>query len=123
VSLVTLGAVVDMIDTAYSKFAYPTHRSELKLIGNGTDAGNVVIQDSALPVRQATLSLLVETTGDVELIRGYEETGELVEFIDNAGLSRSVMVFSFTGNQRQGEDSWDVALTLLEYSEPTPPGS
>lgn len=122
--VVTIGDVDELVLTAYSGFAHPARRQLLQLLENEVGStGNVVVQDGSLGYRQATLTVLVESTTDRELLRGYDETGEAVTFIDNGDMERQVLVHTFSATERAGEDAWDVTVTLLELSEPVAVGS
>ena len=122
-TLVTIGAISDLADQAYSGFSYPSLRTLQRLIGNGTAAGNVAIQEGSKPYRQATISVLAESTADFETVRGYYENGSQVDFVDRTGYSRTVLLEALTPAAHPGEDAWDVTLTLLELTDPVAPGS
>jgi hypothetical protein len=123
-SLVTIGDVEELVDESYSGFAYPARKTQMPLLETDDDtSGNVVIQEGSKPYRQATISVVVESTVDMELIRGYEESGDEVTFVDRSGDERTVLVFAFGQAARAGDDAWDVTLTLLELVPPVALGS
>lgn len=118
-TLVTIGDVDDLVDSAYTGFAYPSRRTKLELLENEADSsGNVVIQEGPRTYREATITVLAETLAQRDALRSYEEEGEPVTFIDNAGDTRSVLVFTFSSQQRAGGEAWDVTLVLLELAAP-----
>lgn len=118
-TLVALGGVTDLVDQAYSGFDYPANRTMLALLENAVgSSGNVVIQEASLPYRQANLSVLVESYADWELLRDLKDAGDPVDFTDNRGLERSVLIYSMSSSQHAGGEGWDVAFVLLEIVEP-----
>jgi hypothetical protein len=121
--LVSLGAATDLLDASFSGFAFPRSKEVLQLLENevGT-TGNAVVQQGSLGYRQASLSFTARDTTEKELVRGYDETGETVAFIDYDGSTRGVVVFDFDSALMFG-DLWTVTVTLLEITEPVVEGS
>jgi hypothetical protein len=121
--LVSLGTATDLLDASFSGFAFPRSKEVLQLLENEVGTiGNAVIQQGSLGYRQASLSFTARDTTEKELVRGYDETGEEVTFIDFNGDTRTVIVFDFDGALRFG-DLWTVTVTLLETGAPPPEGS
>lgn len=120
--LFDVGDVLDLVASSFSGFTYDLRRTELPLIGNGTDAGNVVIQDSARGYRRAQLAIAVESDDDLETLRGYSETGETILLVDDADAIREVMVFGLAPAKVAAAGRWDVTLDLREVTPP-PEGS
>lgn len=113
-------SLVNLWDADFSGFAYAARKSELRLIGNGVDAGNVVIQESAKPFRDAQLSFIAQSPVDRDTVRGYEEDGTVVTFTDYDGSTCSVVLFSYSASPIDVPDMWKVTVQLLQQSEPVP---
>lgn len=123
VRLVSLGGAEDLLDASFTGFAFAASKELLPLLGNSIGStGNVVVQQSSLGYRQASLSFIARDTTEKDLVRGYDETGETVVFVDFDGSERNVVVMSFSSSLRFG-NLWDVTVTLLELSAPVPLGS
>lgn len=105
---------LNLIQTAYSGFGYPATGQVVSVLGDGTGTGgNAVLQQGALPFRQATVSWVAENPTDVATARGYSETLESVEYTDHDGDSFDVRVIGFTSSVLVG-DFWNCSATLLE---------
>lgn len=123
VGFVSLGTEEDLLDSTFSGFAFGSSKSVLPLIENEVGTiGNAVIQQASLGFRQAALTFIARDTAEKDVIRGYDETGETVAFVDFDGSTRSVMVYDFSSSLRFG-DVWDISVTLLEFTAPEPLGS
>jgi len=121
--LLALGSVDNLLDATFSGFAHPSSKTLLGLLENEEGStGNVVVQQAALGHRQASLTFTARDTTEKDTIRGYDETGEEVEFVDFDGSTRMVIVMSFDSSLRFG-DVWTVTVSLLERSGPFPAGS
>lgn len=121
--LLSLGAVEDLLDATFTGFAHSASKELLELLENEVgSSGNVVVQQRSLGYRQARLSYIARSTTEKDTVRGYDETGEEVEFVDFDGSTRSVVVMDYSSDLRFG-DVWDVNVTLLEISGPVPLGS
>lgn len=122
-SLLSLGTATDLLDASFSGFAHPPSKELLPLLENTVGStGNVVVQQGSLGRRRASLTFIARDTTQKDLVRGYDETGEAVDFVDFDGSTRSAMVLDFSSALRFG-DVWSVTVTLLELSGPAPAGS
>jgi len=122
-NFVSLGTVVDAIDTAYSGFAFPARKRVVPLLGDGTSAtGNSVLMEGSFGYREATLTLAALTTDEKDDLVGYDESSATVTFTDHDGNDRDVRVLELRAALRPG-GTWEASLTLQELSEPVPPGS
>lgn len=115
-----LGALEDLWDDVWPGWAYLPRKTELKLIGNGTDAGNVVIQESAKGFREGVLSFTAQSSSDRDTVRGYEEAGTSIVFTDYDGSTCDVAVTEFAAVPLQA-DLWKVTVRLIQLSEPSGP--
>lgn len=120
--LLTLGSLDALWDDEFPGFAYPARKTELKLIGNGTDAGNVVVQESAKGFREAVLSFTATSRADRDAVRDYEEDGTTVTFTDYDGSTCDVQITEFTA-QPITADLYRITARLLQLTEPIPVGS
>lgn len=121
--LLSLGTVTDLWESSWTGFAYPGRRSYLELLENDiADTGNVVVQDGPLTLRRGQLSFTARDRDERTTVRGYDETGEGVEFVDEDGSTCSVLVDNFRARWVTG-DLWAVDVDLVQLTEPTPPGS
>ena len=121
--LLSLGSVEDLWDAGWSGFAYPPRRSYLELLENEVgSSGNVVIQDGPLTRRRGSLSFTARDRDERDTVRGYDEDGTSVEFVDEDGSSCTVLVYNFRARWMKG-DLWSVDVDLVQLSEPIPPGS
>jgi hypothetical protein len=120
--LLGLGSLENLWDDKFSGFAYPARKSELKLIGNGVDAGNVVIQEAAKGYREGSLSFTAQSLGDRDLVRGYEEASTTISFTDYDGSVCDVQILEYQASAVAG-DLWNVGVRLIQTSEPVPLGS
>ena len=119
--LLSLGAVTDLMDQAFSGFDYPSNVVVTPLLSDGTSPRNAVLQQSALTLRRASLSIIAETAEALTL-RGYAEAKTEVEFVDYEGAVSDVVVVVLCRSVGFG-DVWDVSMVLVEMSEPEPAGS
>lgn len=110
----------DLGDDDWSSWAYPLRKNLLPLIGNGADAGNVVVQETAPGKRLGTLTF-VGTTDDRDTLRGYEEASEAVSFTDYDGSTCDVTILEFVPPTYLGGDLWKLTVKLQQESEPEPP--
>jgi len=116
--LVDLGAVTDLVPTAYTGFAYAARKTSLMLLDDGlASTGNVVVQEASKGYREASLSVVCETGADKDLLRGYEEDSTTVAFVDDEGVTRPVLLLTFTAAQADG-DLWTVTVTMYELVAP-----
>jgi hypothetical protein len=122
---ITLGTVENLwVDGGdWSGWAYPARKTVTPLIGNGTDAGNVLVQEGALPNRLGSLSFLAKSPEDKDTIRGYEEDSDLVTFEDIDGSTCDVLILSFSSSQHAIPELWKISLQLMQLTEPIPAGS
>ena len=115
-----LGSLEDLWDDEFPGFEYPARKTELKLIGNGVDAANVVIQESAKGYREAVLGFTAESATDRDTVRGYEESSTVVAFTDYDGTTCDVLVFDFSASPLVS-DLWRVTVHLVQLTEPVGP--
>ncbi len=120
--LLGLGSLEGLWDDDFPGFAYPARKSELKLIGNGSDAGNVVIQEAAKGFREGLLSFTATSRTDRDVVRGYEEDGTTVAFTDYDGSTCDVQILEYSAQAISG-DLYKVTVKLLQLTEPVPVGS
>jgi hypothetical protein len=117
----SLGTVVDLWDADYPGFVYAQHKVVTPLLGDGTaGAGFSVVQETAKGLRNTTLSFVTESTADKDVIRGYEEDGTEVTFVDYDGTERLVHVLSFRSEPGPTADLWRVSVVLEEIGGSAP---
>lgn len=123
--LFTLGAVADLVPTSYTGFTYGTgRRQRLSLLGTDlTTDGNEVVQESAKPYRDATLTVIAETDAGMLTLRGYADDAAEVVLVDDAGDARMVLVYSYSATKIEASELWQVTMLLLELTHPAPAGS
>lgn len=121
--VVDVGTVTNVVPTAYSGFAYPARKTKLQLLDDGNaTTGNVVVQEGSKGYREATLTVVCETAADKDAVRAYEEESDAFAFVDDAGISRVVILLAFGADQLAG-NLWSVTVTMLEISDPETAGS
>lgn len=104
----------DLMQTAFSGFNYPNNAQVVALLGDGTTPdGNAVLQQSALTLRQATVSWVAPTPAAVATIRTLYESKAAVNYVDHDGNTTSVRVLDFSSQVRIG-DYWDCTAVLIE---------
>jgi hypothetical protein len=120
-SLATLDDIT-LLDSQYSGFDYPNTKQVVGILHDGTSlGGNGVIQQSGFAFRQATIGFVAETEDALAVQTLYEATSE-VTFTDHDGYTRDVVVLDYSRSLLFGE-VWQVSATLVEMSDPEPPGS
>lgn len=115
-----LGTLEDLWDADLTAWSYPTFRTETPLIGNGADTGNLLIQESAKPLRERTLSFTAESAADRDTVRGYYEDADQVTFTDYDATTCDVLVLDFASSDI-GADLHTVRVRLKQLTEPTGP--
>lgn len=120
-TLPILGDAGELWETSYSGFNYPQTVEMIRLLGDGTSTRNAVMQQGALPHREARLSGNAPES-QLDDIRALYESREETSFTDRFGNVRSVRILDFTSELILGDLS-GYTLTLLETSDPVPPGS
>ena len=105
-------ASTDIMDDTFSGFDYPNNAFVVPLLGDGTSTYNVVLQQSALTVRQAAVSCVLDTADSLTL-RGYYESREVVTFTDGEGDATDVRLLDFTRALRFG-GYWSCTFTVME---------
>ncbi len=117
----SLGTLTELWDAEYPGFVYPQRKVVTPLLGDGAGAGFSVVQETAKGLRQATLAFMAESTSDKDTVRGYEEDGTEVSFVDYDGSTRLVHVLSFHSEPGPAAGLWRVSLLLEEISGPSGP--
>lgn len=117
----SLGDAFDLWDADWTGWAYLARKTEQRLIGNGTDAGNVVIQEGSKGYREGTLVFTAQDSTQKDLVRAYEEDSTSVNFVDYDTSICSVQLLSFASAD-EGADLWTVTVRLLQLSDPVIPG-
>jgi hypothetical protein len=113
-----LDAVGPLMDDQWSGFDYPNNAQVVPLLGDGVTVRNAVLQQSALTLRQGTLSCLVETA-DADTLRTDYEARSTVTFTDYDGATTDVVILDFTRSLKFA-GVWAVTVILLELADPVP---
>jgi hypothetical protein len=104
----------ELMQTAFSGFSYPNNAQVVALLGDGTTpGGNAVLQQSALTLRQATVSWVAASPAEVATIRALYESKESVEYVDHDGNTTDVRVLDMSSAVMVG-DYWSCSATLIE---------
>jgi hypothetical protein len=114
---VSLGDAFDLWDADMSGWTYPTFRTEQRMIGNGVDAGNEVVQEGSKPYRTRTLAFTAQTAAQRDLVRGYFEDGSLISLVDYDTTACTVLVMEYSSADA-GADTHRVTVRLLQLTEP-----
>jgi len=118
---VSLGSLYDLWDADLTAWTFPGRKTEQRLLGNGTDTGNVVVQEGSKALRERTLVFTAQSTADMLTARGYEEASSSIDFTDYDSSVCSVQIMTFEATD-QGADLWKVTVRLLQLTEPAVPG-
>lgn len=104
----------ELMQTAFTGFAYPQNAQVIAILSDGTTpGGNAVLQQSALTLRQATVSWVAASPAEVATIRALSESKAAVNYVDHDGNTTSVRVLELSSAVRVG-DYWDCTATLIE---------
>lgn len=114
---ISLGTAYDLWDADMTGWAYPQFRTEQRLIGNGVDAGNLAVQEGSKPDRTRTLGFTAQDSAQRDLVAGYYEAGDQVDFVDYDTTTCTVLVMEY-GSSDQGDDLHRVTVRLLQLTEP-----
>lgn len=112
-----IGSVDPLSVQAFSGFTYPERATILPLLGNGTDAGNGVVQSSALVFPEAVISGTLTDSNDVSALQGYAQdkstTVTLTE--DDGSTTHEVVVFDLVVT-RIYISVWTYSCRLVEVA-------
>lgn len=103
---------------AWTGFDYPETAQVVRLLGDGVDVGNAVVQQSAIPFREATISGTLTSSTDVGNLRTYYAGKTVQTFTDNDGTNYSVEIFDLVVSLIY-PSVWTYSCRLVEVSPPT----
>lgn len=117
----TLGAIDPFYVEKFGGFNRPRFVSVVNLLGDGGAGPDQVLQSSGIPMRQATVTGWLTKQDDVDTIRGYDDSKEVVAFVDGNGNSTMVVLLEL--DTIDLTDRWTFTMTLIATGDTTPPGS
>lgn len=118
--LFALGSIDPLLLTRFEGFDLPAYVERVRLISDVSEAPNEVLQSSGIPARSATISGVL-TTSDCDVIRGYDESKEVVVFRDGSGNETEVRILELSTSDFV--EWWTFTALLYPVGETTPPGS
>lgn len=118
----SIGEALELLPVGQTRFTFDEFASVMPLLGNGPADRNYVLQSSSTVVRRAAMTWFPVSDEDLETMQGYAEDKSEQLFTEEDGTERYVVVLDFKPTLEQGGE-WSVGATLLEVSDPTPPGS
>lgn len=110
---ITVGAV-PILHRRFSDWTYPQFGSIIKVLSDGSSIDNETLQTSALPRLRATLSGWIQESADMELLKGYVATKEIVAVVDDA-VSRDAVILDLVID-RILPSLWSCDLTLIDFT-------
>lgn len=109
--------------TTYSGFDYPDTIRLVPLLDDGTTfTGNAVLQQGAMALRQATLTVIAMSPSDLSTYRTIYQSRAAVTYVDHDSNSFSVIVAEFTASVLEGSEDgqvWVVNMRLVEADDVT----
>jgi hypothetical protein len=112
----TLGAVSEFLVATYDGFDRPNTAQLVSLLGDGTGSGfDQVLQQGNSPFKQATLTGTLTSLADVNLVRGYYDSRDPVDFTDGDGDEHLVRILEFAAVAFTGW--WTFTMQIYEDPE------
>jgi hypothetical protein len=113
-SAFSLGTISPFNVQSWDGFDYPENAVVTALLGDGSaSAGNAVIQQSALTVRESRISGTLTNSTDLSDLRGYYQSKGEVLWTDDVAATLTVRVFDLRISQVM-PTVWDYSCTLIE---------
>lgn len=111
----SIGSIAFLGVDGMEGFDRPPTAALTTLIGDGISTRNQVLQQSATPFSQATVTGTLTEAADVAALRGYYHSKETVTFTDMNGNATAVRVLELRIVDLT--DWWEFTMTLLESDE------
>ena len=97
----------------YAGFDLPTFGTRTRVLSDGSGDGNEVYQTGSVPRAQATFSGTMRSIEDVETLRAYNASKEIVQFVDWLGTAYSVVVDDFAASTSAPGLVWTYTMALI----------
>jgi len=97
----------------FSDWQVPAFATPVRVLSDGTTVDNEVLQSGAVPRQRATVNGWVQDFGDVETLKGYTASKELV-LVNDDGTMHSAVVLDLVLD-RVLPGLWSCTVTLLDF--------